>query len=230
MDQRGFHLLLLVICMSLAGCAVNGPQTNKMATFEWTSPTKRVIMVEPDVQLGALDAGGIFEPRADWTQTAEGFIANDIKAHFSKSGAEVVNPDRASPRDIQLAKLHGVVGQAILLHLYTGVLKLPNKGNALDWTLGPGTIEMRERYGADYALFVYVRDSYSTAGRKALQVLGVLGGVGVPGGVQVGFASLVDLRTGNIVWFNRLLNSSGDLREASPAQTTVNELIKGIPI
>jgi hypothetical protein len=94
---------------------------------------------------------------------------------------------------------------------------------------------MRDRYGADYALFVFVRDSYSTAGRKALQVIGFLGnavglGVIVPGGVQVGFASLVDLRTGNIVWFNRLLNTSGDLRTEAPARRTVDELIRDIPI
>ena len=193
-------------------------------------------MVEPDVQLMELDAGGILEPRADWTKSAQGFVDKDLKAHFGKGGAELVNPDHPTAHEVQLAKLHGVVGQAILTHLYNSVAKLPNKGTALDWTLGPGTNEIRDRYGADYALFVFVRDSYSSAGRRAVQVLGVLAGAAlgaavVPaGGVQIGFASLVDLRTGNIVWFNRLVSGSGDLRTEGPAQQTVNELIKDIPL
>jgi hypothetical protein len=122
------------------------------------------------------------------------------------------------------------VGKAIMRHLFVPVLQLPNKQGALDWTLGAGTNEMRDRLGADYALFVFVRDSYSSSGRQALQILGVLAGVAVPGGAQIGFASLVDLRTGNIVWFNRLVSTSGDLRTEAPAQKTVDALLKDIPI
>jgi hypothetical protein len=39
---------------------------------------------------------------------------------------------------------------------------------------------------------------------------------GIMGGVQSGFASLVDLRTGDIVWFNQLGRATGDLRSRSP--------------
>ena len=240
MEYKAIRIAFLVVALCLAGSAAEAAtakgQVAKGATFEWTSPTKRIVLVQPDVQLSALDAGGILEPRADWTQSAQGFIDKGIRDHFDKSGAEVVNADSPTARDVQLAKLHGVVGQAILTHLYNTPLRLPNKGKALDWTLGPGTNEMREHYGADYALFVFVRDSYSTAARRAEQVVGVLAaaalGVGVipQGGVQIGFASLVDLRTGNIVWFNRLLNQSGDLRTDAPAKRTVDELIGGMPI
>jgi hypothetical protein len=218
-----FSFILLALCFAGAAAlaaTAKTAKTAKDANFQWTSPTKRVILVEPDVRLSELDAGGILEPRADWTEAAQDFIDKDIRTHFGKSGAEVVISDRATPHDIQLAKLHGVVGQAILSHLYNTPLKLPNKGSALDWTLGPGTNEMRDRYGADYALFVFVRDSYSSPGRQALQVLGILGaavgvGVVVSGGVQIGFASLVDLRTGNIVWFNRLLERQRRLAHGS---------------
>jgi hypothetical protein len=75
-----------------------------------------------------------------------------------------------------------------------------------------------------------VRDSYTSAGRAVLMVGAALFGVGMQGGQQIGFASLVDLRTGNIVWFNRLENGSGDLRTAEPAQNTVNDLLKELPI
>lgn len=237
MKRHSRALLALTLAATcLGGCATAmTARTARMTTFAFTAQSKRVVLVDPDVTLGELTAGGVFETRADWTESAQGFVRNDIRDHFAKSGAEVVPADHATPHEIQLAKLHGAVGQAIITHLYGGAAKLPTKMDALDWTLGPGTNEMRDHYGADYALFIYVRDSYSTAGRQALQVLGILSAaagvaVYIPGGAQIGFASLVDLRTGNIVWFNRLARESGDLRTEGPAQATVAELIKGIPL
>ena len=225
------HYGLILGALMLAGCAKDMAKTANMATFQWSSPSKRILLVQPDVLLSELTAGGVQEPRADWTETARGFLAKDIAAHFSKTGAEVVHADNLTdPHDVQLAKLHGVVGQAIMTHLYVPVLKLPNKGNALDWTLGPGATAMRDRYGSDYALFIFVRDSYSSAGRVAFQIGAAILGVGIPGGQQIGFASLVDLRTGNIVWFNRLISGSGDLRTEQPAQKTVDSLIQGLPL
>jgi hypothetical protein len=232
MKRVPIWLASLVLSLALAGCAQDGSNARvaQAIEFQWTSPNKRVLLVPPDVELSELNAGGILEPRADWTDAAKGHIDKNIKAHFAKSGADVVSADLSSPREIQLAKLYDAVAGAILTHLYDEPLKLPNKGDALDWTLGPGTVEMRDRYGADYALFVIVRDSYSSGGRQALQVLGALTLAVVPGGVQIGVASLVDLRTGNIVWFNRLINTSGDLRTEAPAQRAMEQLLKDVPL
>ena len=47
--------------------------------------------------------------------------------------------------------------------------------------------------------------------------------------VQQGFASLVDLRNGDIVWFNKLFSQTGEIREAEPAKDTVKELLTGCP-
>ncbi len=54
-------------------------------------------------------------------------------------------------------------------------------------------------------------------------------GVGVPGGSQVGYASLVDLNSGQVLWFNRLLRASGDLREAEKAAETLDALLERFP-
>jgi hypothetical protein len=54
-------------------------------------------------------------------------------------------------------------------------------------------------------------------------------GVGLTGGTQIAYASLVDLNTGRIVWFNHLLRASGDLRESDPALETLDALLKGFP-
>src|ERR1700704_4296897 len=190
------------------------------AGVQRTAAAKRIVMIEPDVQLMELDAGGILELRADWTKAAQNFIWQDLRAHFAKSGAALVNADRPTPRDIQLVKLHAVVARAILTHMYNRAARLRNKASPLDWTLGRGTNEMRDRYGADYALFIFVRDSYATANRQLVEVFGNLSGAHLDTAGQEGFASLVDLRTGNIVWFNHLISAYGDLRTEEPAQRT----------
>lgn len=231
MERRitAFAAILLSVCIS--ACATTAVKTARDTKIEFTSPGKRILLVTPDVQLTEITTGGVPEARADWTEAALGFITNNITTYFEKSGAEVVRADNFdNPHDAQLVKLHGVVGQAILVHAFNGILKLPNKADALDWTLGPGTNEMRQRYNADYALFVFVRDSYVSAGRAAVIGVAAVLGVGIPGGAQIGFASLVDLRTGNIVWYNRLVSGTGDLRTAAPAQNTVANLIKGMPL
>jgi hypothetical protein len=50
----------------------------------------------------------------------------------------------------------------------------------------------------------------------------------MPGGVQYGFISLVDLRTGQIVWANQVIRPTGDLRTAEPAQETIDLMLTGL--
>jgi hypothetical protein len=124
-------------------------------------------------------------------------------------------------------KLHNVLGQSIRMNAADA---WPTKKNNFDWTLGPGVGAFRDHYHGDYALFVYIHDSYTTAGRAAVMLAAAAFGVGLHGGQQMGFASLVDLRTGRIVWFNQMSDQSGSLKEAKGAADTVKNLLDGIPL
>ena len=53
----------------------------------------------------------------------------------------------------------------------------PTKKDVFDWSLGEEVTRLRDASGADYGLFIYIRDSYATAGRKALIVTSALLGV-----------------------------------------------------
>ena len=119
---------------------------------------------------------------------------------------------------------------AIALHHYIAPYALPTKEKRLEWHIGADTSRLRDASGADYALFLYIRDSYATAERKAAIVLAAMLGVAMPGGIQTGYASLVDLSDGRVVWFNRLLRSSGDLREADKAAETIDALLEQFPL
>jgi hypothetical protein len=48
------------------------------------------------------------------------------------------------------------------------------------------------------------------------------------GGQQVAFASLVDLKTGQVVWFNTLASSVGDIRTQEGADKMVKTLLESM--
>jgi hypothetical protein len=204
-------------------------QVAKEAPINWTAESgKRVLLLDPDVELSELTVGGITEARADWTQTGRGLVRSHVGAAFGKKGIETSQAEAfTDPREAQLMKLHGAIGNAMMVN---ELAALPTKKGTFDWTLGPGVNVLRDRYKSDYALFIHVRDSYTSAGRAAMMVGAALLGVAVQGGQQVGFASLVDLRTGRIVWFNRLTSSGGDLKTDKGAINAVNHLLDGMPL
>jgi hypothetical protein len=46
----------------------------------------------------------------------------------------------------------------------------------------------------------------------------------------VGYASLVDLDSGDILWFNVLFSEVGDLRDAGSAAETTEDLLDQLPL
>ena len=53
--------------------------------------------------------------------------------------------------------------------------------------------------------------------------------VGVTAGVHKGFAGLVDLRTGDLVWLNADMQMGGDVRDPAGAGKRVRQLLEGFP-
>jgi hypothetical protein len=189
-----------------------------------------VALMPADVELFEVSAGGVVAPRADWTAVANTNIMTDLRARRVKAGSRAVEITGEQDETVEaLNNLHGAVSRAIVVHHF-GSLKLPTKDGKLDWTLGPDVAKLREKSGADYALFTWVRDSYASAERKAMMVVGAVFGVGMGGGMQQAYASLVDLRTGQVVWFNQIVRTTGDLREPDPAKETIDALLKGFPL
>ena len=223
---------LLILVGFLHGCATTTQQAS-ITQLDSAGEQARIVLMPLDVQLFLLTAGGVNEPQAEWTESAKQNMQSALKTFEGGRSLQFVNyvrPDESSLDAsllYELEKLHGAVGQAILFHKYQ--VALPTKKNVFDWTLGPEVRLIKERTNADYALFLYIRDSYSSAGRVFVQLAAAMLGVGMTGGQQLGFASLVDLKSGNVVWFNYLLSGTGDLRTPDPALKTVNNLLKNLP-
>ena len=101
--------------------------------------------------------------------------------------------------------LHGAVARAIDMHHF-GSLTLPTKEGKLDWSLAEAVQPIKKATGADYALFSL--DARQLCERRAQggddrRMASYLGRAALGLGIQVGYASLVDLNTGPVVWFNR---------------------------
>lgn len=220
---------IAALALALATPAFAQQAANRAPGFGKLAAGTRVAIMPADVELYEVSGGGVFEPRADWTAAAQTHLRAAYRARKEKLGVQVVEVGDDVPEPVlELNRLHGAVGGAIANHHF-GILQLPTKEQKLDWTLGPDVVHVRERTGADYALFTFIRDSYVSAERKAAIVIAAVFGVGLnPGGIQFTFNSLVDLRTGQVVWASRVLRGTGDLREAEPAQETVDAMLTGL--
>jgi hypothetical protein len=204
-------------------------EKNLAPGFSRVPSGSKVVLMPIDVELFSISAGGVQEPRADWTQSAQKFMTQALIKKKESLGLQSSQMSESQADGFaELLALHGAIASSINLHHF-GPLALPTKQGKLDWSLGDAVKLAAEGTGADYALFVWMRDSYASAERKAAMIGMALLGIGIAGGVQVGYASLVDLRTGQITWFNRLIRASGDMREQEPAKLSIDLLLENFP-
>ena len=227
-NTRIFGLCLVVL---LAGCASSGT-TKQIDKLETLAEKPRILIMTPDVKYYLITVGGVPEPNAEWTESARINFSTSLLDYADEHRITAITlnqQDQLSDEEISYQKLYSAVGITILNHHY-GMLKLPTKQKKFDWSLGPGVDVIGTKYGADYALFSYYRDYQASGGRVAFAILAALAGVGVSTGQELGFASLVDLRTGKIVWFNKVAAGVGELREKENARLTVDNLLKNLPL
>ncbi|KQT33420.1 hypothetical protein ASG29_05035 [Sphingomonas sp. Leaf412] len=229
----GRSIVVAGAAMVLAACT----HTKQMADTGFVPPegSYRLVVMRPDVSVGSITTGGGFEPREEWTtQARANLVASIERQQVGRGGAVTIVSTRAQAgadpaRVADLERLHAAVGRSIATHKYAG-LKLPTKKDRFDWTLGRDAVAYGQATGYDYALFVRAQDSFASTGRVAVQAVAFLGCmVGVclmpGGGRQEAFASLVDLKTGRVVWFNTLSSGSGDIREQDGADRMVANLL-----
>lgn len=220
----------LAVLLAAGAAQAREPAFRQLAPGFTSRPAaSRLLVLPPDMELYSISAGGVVEPRQDWTDAAQKHFLAALGRQRQRLGANTSEMTAAQLDEFaEIAALHRAVADAISIH-HTGGLKLPTKDERLDWSLGEAVRPLRERTGADYALFTWMRDTYASNERKAtIMAMALLGAITL-GGQQVGYASLVDLNTGRVVWFNALSRMWGDLRDAEPARETVEALLEGFP-
>ncbi len=236
------HRALLVACCALAAAPALAQQKSAVRpgfAYPVDHPV-RILVFRPDVRVGSQSAGGTVSPNAAWTRDARTNIAQAVTAAKPGGATEVVfMPDAQGDAATLLADyraLFGAVADTVRQHRLFKGDRLPTKKSGFEYTLGPGVAGLAGATGGDYALFVFTNDAYGTTGRKLRQVAGFLvaGATGVSAlvvtsGQHTGYAGLVDLHTGDLVWMNVDAGMGGDPRQADGATKRVRELLKGFP-
>jgi len=235
--------LALTLGVSLSGCV----ETRQYADVQFTPPEGdyKLLVLRPDVTVGALTTGGMIEPRADWTDQARSSIVAALQAQQSGRGGHVLivqhrNELLGVPEQelADVERLTAAVDESIVLHKYLGDYLPTKRGRGLDWTVGDDAVQLGRKTGYDYALFLHAEDQVASTGRIVLGVLGAAGCIvgfcapNIGGATQLDYASLVDLKTGEVVWFNVVRAGSevpgikfGDLRTPQGAEQMVERLL-----
>ncbi|QIK79571.1 hypothetical protein G7077_12290 [Sphingomonas piscis] len=232
----------LALVVPLSACV----QTRQFADVDFAPPRGdyRLLVMRPDVTVNSLTMGGLPEARADWTEQARANIIAALRTQQATRGGKTqilarrnelpgVNEETVA----DLERLHAAVGNSIAMHKYMGAYLPTKRGKGIEYTLGEDAVQIGRKTGYEYALFLYAQDNIASTGRTAMQVLGIAGcaiGFCAPSGgsSQMAYASLVDLRTGEVVWFNVLQTGSqlpgvrfGDIRSPDGAAQMVDRLL-----
>ena len=235
--------LALVASLASSACV----QTRQFADVQFTPPQGdyKLLVLRPDVTVGSLTTGGMVEARADWTEQARANVIAALRAQQAGRGGKLEILERRSQLKgiseqevADFERLFYAVGQSIVLHKYLGDYLPTKRGKGLDYTLGEDAVRLGQKTGYDYALFLHAEDQVASTGRIVLGVLGAAGCIvgfcapNIGGATQLDYASLVDLKTGEVVWFNVVRAGSevpgikfGDIRTPEGSAQMVERLL-----
>jgi hypothetical protein len=233
----------LAASLLVSGCV----ETRQYADMQFTPPQGdyKLLVLRPDISVGSITTGGMVEPRADWTKQARASVTEALRAQQAARGAKSLFIERRTELPgvtaeelAEVERINLAVAQSIVLHKYLGQYLPTKRGKGLDWTLGQDAVRLGQKSGYDYALFLHAEDQVASTGRIVLGVLGAAGcfvgfcAPNIGGATQLNYASLVDLKTGQVVWFNVVRAGSqvpgikfGDLRTRAGADQMIERLL-----
>lgn len=236
-------LLLPAIAAALLALAPAAPALAQFGGAEATAVREdfilpagpvHILVFRPEVRVGSQTTGGMNEPNVDWTEAAKANILAALAKQQRARGTDLVMvPELAGDQGELVADytaLFRTVAEAAFQHKMFPGNRLPTKRKEFDWTLGEEAARLKV-LGGEYGLFLFTYDSYGSAGRKALQILGAVAGFGLmSSGVHIGYAGLIDLNSGDLVWLNADTSMGGDPRTADGADKRVAQLLEEFPL
>lgn len=225
--------LAVALCVAMPANAQE--KTGSKPGFTLQPGTVRILLMRPSIRVGAQSTGGMFEPNADWTAQAREYLGQALQNCQSRLGNRVVAYDEGMTGEGALASqysnLFSALADSVIEYQFFRGNRLPTKKrpDAFEWSIGSGISSLKSLHGADYVLFLNTHDAYGSTGRKALQIVGLLAGVAVTSGEHIGYAGLVDLKSGELVWLNADRQMGGDVRTTEGAAKRVGQLLEGFP-
>jgi hypothetical protein len=235
---RAVKVIAAFVMMTLAvACTTTETRITKTLPEKPAAGTG-ILVLKPDIELSLLTTSGLQEPNTQWSREALVNVQATLGTVLEGRQQRFIafDPDSiVSGRTNQILRLHDAVANSILAFNY-GILTLPTKKrDNFDWTLGPGALELARASAAGtdakYALITLARGSYASGGRWAVAIAGAALGASVPMGGQQIYASLIELETGKVVWFNvATAGPQNDMRKPEGARGLITTLMKDVPL
>jgi len=234
--------IAFIAALCLAGCTFQNTALHKNVVQQPDRPLPhRILLAQPDVRLHEISAGELVEEVDEWSKTASAHAAKSVEAFAQSSGLfELVDPAKVPDAErIKLedySALYALVAGSAYGAKHSMYSAWRDRASEFDYTLGPGLAGIADSQKIDAVLYVVGTDYISSASRKAAMVLGFAVGLFV--GKYVGpesrplflSAGVVDMRTGELLWFSTEQHSgSSDLRDAGLMKSVVDDLFKTYP-
>lgn len=226
----------LVIALGLTLSACTSTRPYQVSDDERPS-AKRILLMPTDVVVLQVGTTGLPLPRERWTQKVQNGFASTARELLSDRGRQLVRyrtDDNAvvpyQREELPAIRMQRAVMQTVLNQRYGDAAPLPDAAPA-NWTLGTSVAPLRQAYDADLALFLIYRQATSSTGRTVMTLVQTaLFGAIQPTSQSVAFASLVDLRTGELVWTNVLQAQGFDTNEPNAINERARELLTEMPL
>lgn len=200
---------------------------------------KRIVMLPVEFTVYQKSVAGV-EAVPDWTETAKYALGDAaIRMLQQDDRFQVVALPELDGETQGLLREHvelfKVIGNTVTSMLQYGGKAWAEKKTNFDYTLGDGLGFLAEAAGADYAFLIAGAQLAQTGGAVFLELLiTAAGGYGGGGGTFV-FAGIVDLRNGDVKWFNhrsgaQVFGMTGtDVRKPETALEVVTQMFSGFP-
>lgn len=225
--------LLASLALAQSASAQSGNMATKTGFALPKDGSPRILLFQPEVIVAEETTGGLAVPNADWTVEAREQLTKALvktQTGFSnelKIMPEFTGRDANTVRDYRA--LFKIVVNAALKHRLLPGEMLATKKGSFDWTLGSGAARLGKLGDGDYALFVVSNDAYNSRGRRAVEAISEVLGRDSDAGTHSGYAGLVDLKTGDLVWINANMQMTGDVRTPEGASSRAAQLLQGFP-
>ena len=228
--QKMRTALVSIAMLALAACQTTGdPPPNLQRSADGVVS---LVLIEPEIEVGLITAGGVFESRADWTTSVTTNVLAALKTEGDKRKLDLTAINLS---DLQLdeqqkveaaRKIHRRVALAKAFHELGPAYNLPTKGKRYVALIGKQDIApVRNLTEHRYAAMLSIRDSYTSGGRAAaIFAAALLFGANVQGGQTQGYLSLVDLETSRIIWQTAVPIQS-ELRTKDGAKKMINIIL-----
>lgn len=231
--------LLLALIGLVSGCAAVPKAYRATENFPLRlSDLESVTLVPPLVSVVAMSSGNVEQEVQEWSDAANEHAQNAVreivegmgKRYVPYAGEHGPRPNfRIRPDDVnrrpqvsegeQSWLLFESAKESILRHTYDLTQLFPDQMSDFDYALGPEAAALLSGTRADAFLLMIANDAVPTADRAALIGVGaaaalVTGGYGGPGATPAELiVALVESKTGDILYFNRVSMPLADLRD-----------------